>query len=167
VLSLYLVEAAADAHHLGEALECCGNPIGSQMCYCILQRVADEQWRDTSAMIDSARRREQVRLIIPFAFDQPFWGGRTAALGAGPPPLPYQELEAGQLADTLQQLVNDPQLQTGARAIGRRLEAEDGVVRAATLIDQLWCKCNEPRCLPTRQHARSQSLLILARGNAQ
>jgi len=76
-------------------------------------------------------------LIIPFAFDQPFWGQRTAALGAGSPPLPYQELEAGQLADTLQQLVNDPRLQAGARAIGRRLEAEDGVVRAATLIDRL------------------------------
>ncbi len=35
------------------------------------------------------------------------------------------------------QMVNDPRLQAGARAIGRRLEAEDGVVRAATLIDRL------------------------------
>src|SRR5215211_6438653 len=76
-------------------------------------------------------------LIIPFAFDQPFWGERTAALGAGPPPLPYHELEAGQLAATLQQMVNDPRLQAGASAIGRRLEAEDGVMRAATLIDRL------------------------------
>jgi len=103
----------------------------------LFPRMAGVAHHGGSGTTGFALRAGVPSLIIPFAFDQPFWGQRTAALGAGSPPLPYQELEAGQLADTLQQLVNDPRLQAGARAIGRRLEAEDGVVRAATLIDRL------------------------------
>jgi sterol 3beta-glucosyltransferase len=76
-------------------------------------------------------------LVVPFTFDQPFWGERTAALGAGPPPLPFQELEAGRLAMTLRRMVDDPALRVGAAAIGRKLQAEDGVERAVALIERL------------------------------
>jgi UDP:flavonoid glycosyltransferase YjiC (YdhE family) len=76
-------------------------------------------------------------LVVPFTFDQPFWGERTAALGAGPPPLPFQQLEAGRLTMTLRRMVDDPALRLGAAAIGRKLQAEDGVERAVALIDRL------------------------------
>jgi sterol 3beta-glucosyltransferase len=76
-------------------------------------------------------------LVVPFAFDQPFWGERTAVLGAGPPPLPYQELEAGRLAAALGRLASEPGLRAGALALGRRLQAERGVERAVELIEQL------------------------------
>ncbi len=74
---------------------------------------------------------------MPFAFDQPYWGERTAALSAGPPPLPYQELEVGRLAAALGRLVSEPGLGAGAAALGRRLQAENGVERAAGLIERL------------------------------
>jgi sterol 3beta-glucosyltransferase len=76
-------------------------------------------------------------LVVPFAFDQPYWGERTAALGAGPPPLPGRELEAGRLAAALGRLVSEPALRAGAAAIGRRLQAENGVERAIGLIERL------------------------------
>lgn len=76
-------------------------------------------------------------LVIPFAFDQPFWGQRTAALQAGPPPLPYRELDASRLAAALRLLVDDSQLRRGAAAIGRKLTAEDGIEQAVALIERL------------------------------
>lgn len=76
-------------------------------------------------------------LVVPFAFDQPFWGERTAALGAGPPPLPYHELDAGRLAAALRRMVDDPALHAGAATLGGKLQAEDGIARAVALIERL------------------------------
>lgn len=44
-------------------------------------------------------------LVVPFAVDQPFWGARVAALGAGPAPIPRQQLTAAALAAALRQMV--------------------------------------------------------------
>ncbi|NTU85195.1 MAG: glycosyltransferase family 1 protein [Chloroflexales bacterium] len=60
-------------------------------------------------------------LVVPFAFDQPYWGERTAVLRAGLPPLPYRELEAGRLATALRQLAGEPDLRAGGG--GARAEA--------------------------------------------
>lgn len=76
-------------------------------------------------------------LVVPFGFDQPFWGERTAALGAGPPPLPYHELDAGRLAAALGRMVDDPALHAGAATLGGKLQAEDGIARAVALIERL------------------------------
>ena len=76
-------------------------------------------------------------LVIPFAFDQPYWGERTAALQAGPQPLPFKELDADRLSRALRQLVEDPRLRAGAEVIGRTLAAEEGVERAVELIERL------------------------------
>jgi UDP:flavonoid glycosyltransferase YjiC (YdhE family) len=76
-------------------------------------------------------------LVIPFGFDQPFWGERTATLGAGPQPLPYHKLTAERLAMALRAAVDTPAFQSGAAAIGRKLRAESGIERAATLIGRL------------------------------
>jgi UDP:flavonoid glycosyltransferase YjiC (YdhE family) len=42
-----------------------------------------------------ALRSGMPSLVVPFAFDQPYWGARAAALGADPPPLPYRSLRRG------------------------------------------------------------------------
>src|SRR6266508_4577026 len=36
-------------------------------------------------------------IVIPFAADQPFWGKRVYALGAGPKPIPLKELSVEDL----------------------------------------------------------------------
>jgi sterol 3beta-glucosyltransferase len=73
-------------------------------------------------------------MVVSFAADQPYWGERTAALGAGLPPLSARGLDAARLADALRTLTTDPQLQQGAARLGIQLQQEDGLAAAVALI---------------------------------
>ena len=75
-------------------------------------------------------------VICPFVADQPFWGQRVAALGAGPPPIPQRKLSADNLAAAIQQAVTDTGLQQRAAALGEKLCAEDGLSTAVSLIEK-------------------------------
>ncbi|HMP41952.1 MAG TPA: glycosyltransferase, partial [Roseiflexaceae bacterium] len=76
-------------------------------------------------------------LVVPFAFDQPFWGERTARLGAGPPPLPYHALTAQRLAAAMRVAVDTAELKAGAAALGQKLRSERGIEAAVALIGAL------------------------------
>jgi sterol 3beta-glucosyltransferase len=69
-------------------------------------------------------------VVVPFAMDQPFWGGRVAALGAGPTPIPRARLSRARLADALRLAVRDAAMRARAADLGRRIRAEDGVGEA-------------------------------------
>lgn len=103
----------------------------------LLPRMAGVVHHGGSGTTGFALRAGVPSLVVPFAFDQPFWGERTAALGAGPPPLPYQELTAKRLAAALRHMADDAGLRAGAAAIGRRLQAEDGIAQAVALIERM------------------------------
>lgn len=75
--------------------------------------------------------------IVPFGFDQFFWGDRIRALGVGPAPLPIPRLTAQRLADSITRLTLDPRLRDRAAALGRRLQAEDGLNAAIKRIGSL------------------------------
>ncbi|MEV0823911.1 glycosyltransferase [Nonomuraea rubra] len=70
-------------------------------------------------------------VVCPFFSDQPFWGRRVAALGAGPRPLPVTELTRDELAARL--IVTGEYRENSAR-LGRLLRVEHGVKNAADLI---------------------------------
>ncbi len=74
-------------------------------------------------------------LICPFFGDQPFWGRRVAALGAGPRPIPQRRLTAAALAEAIAAAVGDPAMRARAAALGEAIRAEDGVARAVALIE--------------------------------
>ncbi|HEU4325317.1 MAG TPA: glycosyltransferase [Roseiflexaceae bacterium] len=74
-------------------------------------------------------------VICPFFGDQPFWGRRVAALGAGPQPIPQRRLTAARLAEAIRTAVGDPALREHAAALGATIRAEDGVARAIELIE--------------------------------
>jgi sterol 3beta-glucosyltransferase len=74
-------------------------------------------------------------IVIPFAADQPFWGKRVAALGAGPDPIPVGKLDASSLTAALQRVLGDGSIRQRAEEIGTRLRAEDGVRTAVRLIE--------------------------------
>jgi UDP:flavonoid glycosyltransferase YjiC (YdhE family) len=67
--------------------------------------------------------------------DQPLWGERVHALGAGPRPVPARRLTAQALGDAIAQAVGDAAMCARAAAIGRPIQAERGVERAADLIE--------------------------------
>jgi sterol 3beta-glucosyltransferase len=75
-------------------------------------------------------------VICPFVADQPFWGQRVAALGAGPPPIPQRKLTVDNLASAIRQAVTDARMQKRAADLGEKIRAEDGAGRAASLIEK-------------------------------
>lgn len=76
-------------------------------------------------------------VVIPFFADQNFWASRVARLGVGPLPIPRRRLTAARLAGALITAIEDGKMRARAAALGRRIRAEDGVGRAAALIERL------------------------------
>jgi len=74
-------------------------------------------------------------LVVPFVFDQFFWGRRVAELGVGPPPVPYRTLSTERLATAIEAAVSDAEMGQRAAALGARIRAEDGIAHAVQIIE--------------------------------
>jgi sterol 3beta-glucosyltransferase len=75
-------------------------------------------------------------IAIPFAGDQPFWGKRIHAIGAGPRPIPVQKLSAERLASAIVE-AGEAAVRKRAQVIGRGIRSEDGVGEAVKRIENL------------------------------
>jgi sterol 3beta-glucosyltransferase len=73
-------------------------------------------------------------VIVPFAFDQPFWGARVKALGLGPEPIPQKQLTAERLARALRIAVTDGEMRQRARTCGEAIRAEAGLGNAVQIV---------------------------------
>lgn len=76
-------------------------------------------------------------LVVPFAADQPFWGARVAALGAGPPPVPRRKLTTERLTNGLRRILDDGKMRARAAELGALIRQEDGVAEAVRHFDRL------------------------------
>ncbi len=81
-------------------------------------------------------RAGRPTVVTPFFGDQPYWGRRVAALGAGPRPIQKRALAAPALADAISRAVNDAPMRGRAAELGERLRAEDGTGRAVSAIER-------------------------------
>jgi len=79
-------------------------------------------------------RAGKPTIICPFFGDQPFWGSRMVALGAGPEPIPQKKLTAEKLASAIRIAVTDKEMQQRAADLGKKLRAENGVESAIQFI---------------------------------
>lgn len=77
-------------------------------------------------------------VIVPFAFDQFFWGARIKSLGLGPDPIPQKKLTADQLAQAIQIAVTDSDMRQRARSCGAAIRAENGTGNAVKIIQRYW-----------------------------
>ncbi|MCU0507581.1 MAG: glycosyltransferase [Anaerolineae bacterium] len=77
-------------------------------------------------------------IVIPFFGDQPFWGARVQALGAGPAPIPRKKLTVERLAAAIEQAVSDGGMRSRAAEIGAKIRAEDGVRTAVEAAERSW-----------------------------
>jgi UDP:flavonoid glycosyltransferase YjiC (YdhE family) len=75
-------------------------------------------------------------VIVPFVFDQPFWGARTKALGLGPDPIPLKKLTADALANAIRIAVTDSDIRQRAHLCGEAIRAEDGIGNAAKVVQR-------------------------------
>ncbi len=73
-------------------------------------------------------------VIVPFAFDQAFWGARLHALGLAPEPIPQKKLTADRLAHAIRLAVTQPGMRQRAQTCGETLRREDGVGNAVKII---------------------------------
>jgi UDP:flavonoid glycosyltransferase YjiC (YdhE family) len=74
-------------------------------------------------------------IIVPFLFDQFYWGRRVAELGVGPPPIPHKKLSALRLAGAMTVAVNDEEMAQTAAGLGQKIRAEDGLGAAVDEIN--------------------------------
>lgn len=75
-------------------------------------------------------------LVVPFLFDQFFWGRRLHRLGVAPAPLPFKKLAAPALSRAIDRLVHDTSLQRHAAALALQVRAEPGLARAVALLEE-------------------------------
>jgi UDP:flavonoid glycosyltransferase YjiC (YdhE family) len=74
-------------------------------------------------------------VVVPFFGDQPFWGDRVHALGAGPPPILQSDLTAERLAEALR-ATDELAMRTRAAEVRRLIEAEHGVRTAVAIVNR-------------------------------
>ncbi len=75
-------------------------------------------------------------VVVPFFGDQPFWGDRVHALGAGPRPILQADLTAESLAEAIRAATGDEAMRARAAAVGRQIQEENGVDVAVEIIDR-------------------------------
>jgi sterol 3beta-glucosyltransferase len=73
-------------------------------------------------------------VVVPFAFDQPFWGARIRELGLGPDPIPLKKLTADRLASAIKTAVTDPGMRQQASSCAKAIRAEDGIGEAVKIV---------------------------------
>ena len=75
-------------------------------------------------------------VVVPFFGDQPFWGDRVQALGAGPRPIPRDELTAERLAAAIETATSDGAMRARAAEVGQKIQAERGVEEAVAIVNR-------------------------------
>lgn len=90
----------------------------------LFPRVATVLHHGGAGTTAAALRAGVPAVTVPFTADQPFWGRRVAALGAGPAPIPVRRLTCERLVRAVEEAAGH---RPGAAAVARQLAAEDGI----------------------------------------
>jgi sterol 3beta-glucosyltransferase len=76
-------------------------------------------------------------VVVPHAWDQPFWAELLESLGCAGPSVPIGQLSAARLSASLRATLGAPGIALAAAALGEQIRQEQGVVKARQLIEQL------------------------------
>jgi sterol 3beta-glucosyltransferase len=76
-------------------------------------------------------------VIVPFLFDQFYWGRRVAELGVGPAPVPFGKLSTERLAEAIWMATADGDMRERARRMGIEIQGEDGLGSAVQVLEGL------------------------------
>jgi sterol 3beta-glucosyltransferase len=82
-------------------------------------------------------------LIVPFVFDQFYWGKRIFTLGVGPEPIPHRQLSVTGLAEALTIATTDTSMGQRAAALGEKICAENGIKKTLEIFSRHCCKVNK------------------------
>ena len=76
-------------------------------------------------------------IVVPFAFDQIYWGERAVEMGVGPKPVPFKQFTSERLAGAIHTALSDTDMRRRAADLGQKLRSENGVARAVEIINTL------------------------------
>jgi len=80
--------------------------------------------------------REQVPVqIIPFAYDQTFWGAQFYQQGIAPEPIANQKVTIKRLQQGLEQLLYNQKLKNKVQAVSVEMQGKNGVEQAIKLLE--------------------------------
>ena len=82
-------------------------------------------------------RAGRPTVVVAHFGDQPFWGRRVRALGAGPAPLLKKRLTAPALMAAIREAVTSRDMRDRARALGQAIRLEDGVEAAVRFLENV------------------------------
>jgi sterol 3beta-glucosyltransferase len=100
----------------------------------LLHRVGAIVHHGGSGTTGASLRAGKPTLVVPFIFDQFFWGERVRKLGVGPRPIPFRRLSEKRLARAFAEIASG-RYDIAARELGERIRAEDSVGRAVEEIE--------------------------------
>lgn len=75
--------------------------------------------------------------VVPFVFDQHFWGQRIADLGVGPKPIRHTRLTTERLQKAIDLGINNAQMRKKAGDLGKKIRTEDGIGRAIRIVERI------------------------------
>lgn len=102
-------------------------------------------------------------VVVPFFGDQPFWGQMLARAGAGPMPIPFKDMTAESLAESIEFALK-PEVQKAAQKMSQQIAQENGAqdtaddIQDRLKIDQLRCDVC-PERLATWVHKKTDAHL--------
>jgi UDP:flavonoid glycosyltransferase YjiC (YdhE family) len=82
----------------------------------------------------AALRAGVPSVILPFFFDQGFWGRRLAACGLGPPPIAFHRLSTAALLQAIDAAEKSQDMRCRLQRLSAKLRQEDGVGRAVAIL---------------------------------
>lgn len=103
----------------------------------LFQRVSAVIHHGGSGTTHEGLRWGRPSVVCPLAADQPFFGARVAALGAGPVPIRQKNLTAENLTAAIETALS-PQVVDRAKAVGERVRMENGVAAAIDVIERIY-----------------------------
>jgi sterol 3beta-glucosyltransferase len=85
----------------------------------------------------AALRAGKPNLVCPLFGDQPFWGRLIHELGAGPAPIPLNNLTPDALPAALREMTGNAAMRARAAALGEAIRGEHGVEAAVSFIERV------------------------------
>jgi len=75
--------------------------------------------------------------VIPFLFDQHYWGKRVSQLGVGPEQIPYKNLTTPKLIHAIESGIHNIDMKKKAAELGKKIRLENGTHQAIEIIEKI------------------------------
>lgn len=103
----------------------------------LFQRMAAVVHHGGAGTTAAALRAGKPSVIVPFFGDQPFWGWRVHALGAGSRPIPQKKLTVEKLSIAIKDVMSSPHIRRKAEELGENIRNEDGIGNAIAMLEEI------------------------------